>query len=70
MMRSSQSNLLQLTNRSTFQPGFGGILEEEEEEEEEEDNYTTNQQQLLRQILPILQNAETVQDLIDVLRRY
>lgn len=28
MIRSSQANLLALTNRSTFQPGFGGILEE------------------------------------------
>mmetsp|Transcript_4050 Transcript_4050/g.10276 ORF Transcript_4050/g.10276 Transcript_4050/m.10276 type:complete len:312 (-) Transcript_4050:87-1022(-) len=65
MMRSSQSNLLQLTNRSTFQPGFGGILEEEEEDEEEEDNYTTSQQQLL---LQILQNSETTQKLIDILR--
>lgn len=27
MIRSSQSNLLALTNRTTFQPGFGGILE-------------------------------------------
>jgi len=65
MMRSSQSNLLQLTNRSTFQPGFGGILEEEEEDDEEEENYTASQQQLLRQIL---QNAETAQQLIDLLR--
>lgn len=30
MMRSSQSHLLNLNNRTTFQPGFGGILEEED----------------------------------------
>ena len=29
MIRSSQASLLALTNRSTFQPGFGGILEDE-----------------------------------------
>lgn len=32
MMRSSQSHLLALTNRSTFQPGFEGILEEDSED--------------------------------------
>lgn len=30
MIRSSQAQALNLTNRSTFQPGFGGILEEED----------------------------------------
>ena len=30
MMRSSQAHLLNLTNRSTFVPGVGGILEEED----------------------------------------
>lgn len=30
MMRSSQANLLALTNRSTFRPGMNGILEEED----------------------------------------
>jgi len=29
MMRSSQAHLLNLNNRSTFQPGYGGILEED-----------------------------------------
>jgi len=33
MLRSSQSHLLNLTNRSTFQPGFDGILEEESDED-------------------------------------
>ena len=33
MMRSSQSHLLNLTNRSTFQPGFGGILEEDDSDD-------------------------------------
>jgi len=33
MMRSSDSHLLNLTNRSTFRPGFNGILEEDSDED-------------------------------------
>ncbi|KAL7470692.1 hypothetical protein ACHAXS_010943 [Conticribra weissflogii] len=36
MMRSSQSNLLYLNNRSTFRPGFNGILEEDSDEDSDE----------------------------------
>lgn len=36
MMRSSQANLLQLSNRSTFQPGLGGILEEADSESDDD----------------------------------
>lgn len=32
MMRSSQAHLLNLNNRSTFRPGYGGILEEDSED--------------------------------------
>lgn len=35
MIRSSQANLLKLTNRSTFQPGLGGILEEADSESDD-----------------------------------
>lgn len=32
MMRTSQAHLLDLTNRSTFRPGYGGILEEDSDD--------------------------------------